>query len=169
MASPRAMVSGMAMLHEAYPTRDITPKTTEVWSFLFADVPDAAFLAACSALAVERGRTFFPTPGELMALAVPPPPAPDVDGILTQIHDLGEYGPTGWRYPSLQAIRAELGEAIADAYTEAGAGRCFADSDRSGLSVTRDIARRAFAEALTAYRKTERHAIPAATTKLLTE
>jgi hypothetical protein len=114
---------------------------------LFADVADGPFLGACTALAVEQGRTFFPTPGELMALAAPAPVV-DVNGLLTQIHDLGEYGPVGWRYPSMLSIRAALGDAVGNAYLEAGGARVFADNE-----TTRDIARREFGKALAASAK----------------
>jgi len=147
MASLEAVTTGLSLLQEAFPTREITSKTGEVWKLLFADVPDGPFLSACTALAIEHGRTFFPTPGEVMALAAPAPVV-DIDGLLTQIHDLGDYGPTGWRYPGIQSIREALGDSVADAYAEAGGGRCFANSDSSGQSTTRDIARREFAKAL---------------------
>lgn len=168
MASPKAIATGLGLLHESYPTRDVTEKTGEAWRILFADIEDGAFLSACTALAVERGRTFFPTPGELMALANPAPPPADVEGILAQIHDLGEYGPTGWRYPRLETIREALGEAVASAYSEAGGGRCFANADASGQSVSRDIARREFASALRreANRPAQK-ALPAPSQKLL--
>lgn len=147
MATPKAIATGLSLMHEAFPTRDVTEKTNAVWALLFADVPDAPFVSACTALAVEHGRTFFPTPGEVMALAAPAPRV-DIDGILASIHDLGEYGPAGWRYPGIQSIREAMGDSVADAYAEAGGGRCFANADANGLSVTRDIARREFEKAL---------------------
>lgn len=147
MASLEAVTTGLSLLQESFPTREITGKTGEVWKLLFADVDDAAFLSACTALAVEHGRTFFPTPGEIMALACPAPVIDSAD-ILTQIHDLGEYGPTGWRYPSIAAIRAALGDQVGTAYIDAGGARVFADNE-----TTRDIARREFEKALAASAK----------------
>ena len=71
MADRRTIAVGLATLHEAYPTRAITEQTAEVWLRLFEPVPNAAFLAACERVAVQPGRTFFPTPGEVMAVAAP--------------------------------------------------------------------------------------------------
>lgn len=151
MASDRGISGVLAFLHELFPTREIGPATLDAWALVFADWDDDE-LQRCAVLAAKTpGRTFFPTPGEIAAFA-PKPPAPDVDALLLKIHDLGEYSPrVGWCYPSLQSIREQLGEAVGDAYAEAGAGRCFADADRNGQSTTRDIARREFAAALIAH------------------
>lgn len=150
MASNRAVALALATLHEAYPTRAVTEQTAEVWRRIFAGVDDAAFLAACDRAAVERGRTFFPTPGEISGY-IAPAAVVDADAILKRISALGSYNPNvGWIYPRIDAVREALGESIARAYADAGASRCFAADDAGGGSVTRDIARRAFATGLAA-------------------
>jgi hypothetical protein len=144
MADRRTIAVGLATLHEAYPTRAITEQTAEVWLRLFEPVPNAAFLAACERVAVQPGRTFFPTPGEVMAVAAPSPVV-DTDTLLRAIQGMGEYNPhVGMLPPRVEAVRHRYGDAVADAYAEAGPSRLFADDDRDGSSVTRDIARRAF-------------------------
>ena len=159
MASHRTIATGLGLLHESFPTRDVTKSTGETWALLFATVRDADFLQACVILATERGRKFFPTPGEIMAMANPAPSI-DADHILAQIGALGEHNPhTGWQYPSAERIWRALGDAVAEAYLDAGGARCFADNDRDGTSVTRDIARRAFGSILADKVQRDPHAL----------
>lgn len=154
MASNRAVALALATLHEAYPTRAVTAQTAEVWMTLFAAVADDQLLAGCRRLAVEDGRQFFPSPGEIMAI-VAPAPVVNSDDLLARIARLGSYNPhSGWIYPRIEVVRSALGDAVADAYVEAGASRCFADNDRDGGSISRDIARRQFATHITRTAKT---------------
>lgn len=150
MASAKAVAVGLATLHEAFPTRPISAQTADVWARLFAEVGDDAFLNACEQAATERGRTFFPSTAELMALAIPEV-AIDTDRLLREIHRLGEYLPSvGVLPPRVDAVRARFGEAVALAYTEAGGAQLFASTATDGTSTTRDIARRTFSVVLQA-------------------
>ena len=150
MASAKAVAVGLATLHEAFPTRPVTAQTADVWARLFADVGDDAFLDACERAATERGRTFFPSTAELMALAIPER-AIDTDRLLREMHRLGEYLPSvGVLPPRVDAVRERFGEAVALAYTEAGGAQLFASTAADGSSTTRDIARRTFSIVLQA-------------------
>lgn len=145
MASVEAVASGLAVLHEAHPTREVTKQTAQVWHRLFLDTDDAAFVRACEALACEAGRQFFPTPGELIAKLRGPRPAIDVDGIVKRIESLGYHNPhAGWVWPRAERVRDVLGGGIAEAYGAVGQ-RLGADEGTG-----RDIALRDFAEHLSA-------------------
>lgn len=150
MASERAVATGLAMMHECFPTREITPATAKAFGLLFEDTPDTDFLKACKVLCRENGRTFFPSPGEIFAVLAPAPASYDIDSLCATIHDLGSYDPIrGWCYPSIQTLREKLGDAVADAYALAGgSAQVFANADSDGRSVGRDIARRTLAKEL---------------------
>lgn len=146
MASEKAIAFALGILSEAFPTRDVTPRTADVWLAIFAEVPDANLSAATLAVSRDGSRTFFPTTGELFAAidALHPRAPIDVSAILNKIDSLGTYSPnSGWLRPCAARIRSRLGDAVADAYVAAGSLDCFSDND-----VTRDIARRAFAKEL---------------------
>jgi hypothetical protein len=96
----------------------------------------------------------FPAPQVFLDM-LPRPPV-DAELILRRIHDLGEYSPNGWRYPSVALVRERLGVRVGDAYGAAGASsRLFADGDAHGLSTTRDIARRDFGKELEAAQRSD--------------
>lgn len=153
MASDAGIARVVAFLHELFPTRDIGPATLDAWSLVFENWPDELLQSCAVKAAKEPGRTFFPTPGEVGAYA--PPPPVDTLAVLYRIEQLGHYEPTrGWVLPTFEEIRNALGDAIARAYTVAGAKQCFADDAKDGTSVTRDIARRTFAAELEKVNKT---------------
>jgi hypothetical protein len=143
MASADAIALGLALLHEAYPTREITDETGNAWSIVFADVGDREFREGCLRLTRERGRKFFPSSGELMA-AIRPPVSIDTERLLEHIASIGIHTPqAGWLPPRAEAVRNRFGDAIASAYAFAGAGRLYSSNETG-----RDIARREFAEHL---------------------
>ena len=143
MTDAPIIARGLALLHEAFPTRTITADTGAAWELLMRDVGNRAFLEACLTLAKERGRTFFPTPAEVLALA-DPAQVYDPEAVVREIARLGGYNPNvGWIYPRVDEVRQRLGAAIADAYAEAGASQMFSEQ-----SVGRDIALRTFRDAL---------------------
>ncbi len=144
MASKTAIATVLAYLHELYPTREIQPATAQAWAMVFAEWPDDELQACAMKAAAERGRTFFPTPGEISAYRAIP--TVDAAAILRRISKLGTYNPNrGWIYPRIETVRAALGDAIANAYSEAGTDRCFADDD----SITQGIAHRMFEKCIT--------------------
>lgn len=57
----------LALFHELYPTRDISPATGEAWGVAFRNVSDERLQHAAHQVIREGGRTFFPTPGEVFA------------------------------------------------------------------------------------------------------
>ncbi len=142
MANTAAIKLGLRVLHEAFPTREITKQTGAVFHELFRDTPDEDFLAACRTLATQRGRTFFPSPGEIAAMLTPRA-AVDLDRLLEAISDQGQRSYSGFIYPRIERVRLVFGDAIASAYAFAGASRLWSNSETS-----RDIARREFREHL---------------------
>lgn len=147
MASDRVVASVLAMLHELYPTREITPTTLDAFAVAFADVSDDEFRQLAVRAAREPGRSFFPTPGDILGQR--PSPVFDIDRILARVSGLGHHNPNrGWIYPTPEVVRRELGDAIADAYVGAGTTQCFAPESGDGSAVGRDIARRQFAKDL---------------------
>lgn len=147
MASDPAIAAILAMLQELFPTRDVGERTLDAWALVFGDWDDDELQACALRCAREPGRTFFPAPGEIAAQRELP--AIDTDVLLAKISKLGRHDPrAGWIYPTPEQIRDAFGQTVADAYVDAGAQRCFASDAADGTSITRDIARRAFAAAL---------------------
>jgi hypothetical protein len=147
MASPRAIAATLAFLHELYPTRDITPATSDAWALTFAEWTDADLTAAAQKAAATPGRTFFPTPGEIAESLVATPPVINGAAILRQIEKLSAYSPqVGMIAPPVATVRGHFGEQAADAYAMAGAHRCFSNDD-----TTRSIAQREFQKHLEEY------------------
>jgi len=139
-------------MHESFPTRPITAETGPAWEIIFRDVSDREFLGACLAACRESGRTFFPTPGELSALILPPPAQYDTEAVLRRVRETCEYVPGyGYSAPRVVKVRELLGDVIANALSEVGAARLYSDN-----ATTREIAAREFAEALTHHSDAER-------------
>jgi hypothetical protein len=148
MANTAAVATALAYLHELYPSRPITDATLAAFTEALACLSDTQVIDAAKRVGSERGRTFFPSAGEILG-AVPPapaPPTPDADSILQQIDGMGQYNPNaGWVRPSVERIRDRFGDDLAAAYAAEGPHRLYADND-----TTRDIARAAFSKAITA-------------------
>lgn len=142
MASDAALSSVLAFLQELCPTRDIGAHTLDAWAIAFEDYTDAELSEYARKAAIEPGRKFFPTPGEIAAYRVVP--TVDAGRVLRQISALGAYNPHGRIYPSIERVREAMGSAVAEAYAAAGAERCFADDG----SFAQDSARRTFAAEL---------------------
>lgn len=148
MASKQTIAGALAFLHELFPTRDITDATGHAYQIALAEFSDDELRHCVELVAKEPGRKFFPTPGDIAAHRQPPP-AIDCEALLGRISKLGCHDPrSGWIYPTSERIRESLGDAVADAYVNAGSTQCFAPADSSGATVSRDIARRRFADAI---------------------
>jgi hypothetical protein len=144
MASAEAIGTVLALLHEYYPNRPLSPNTLAAWRLAFVDIPDADLSAAVMLVAKQPGRTFFPTPGEIFAVLTEKIAPPPTEELLRSIQQLGFYTPQhGWINPRVDAVRECFGDAIASAYGYVGPGRLYSDND-----TTREIARRDFGLAL---------------------
>ena len=120
----------------------------EAWRVALEDVEDDELLRAVKTFLMTDTGDFLPPVAKIRALAAPTIIL-DTESILHKIAKYGEYNPNiGWIYPRIDAVRERFGDAVADAYVEAGASRCFANDDKDGSSVSRDIARRTFATVL---------------------
>jgi hypothetical protein len=129
MASREAIAAGMAVLQQCAPTRDIDAETLRIWQTLFAEDHDAAFLSACRTLARQKGRTFFPTPGEVVAVMHPTVPPVDVDRLCFLLGGLTHYTPHGVRPPNLSEVADLFGQAVADAVATVGPSRLLCQSE----------------------------------------
>lgn len=148
MASKTAIAGVLAYLHECYPSRDVSAATAEAWAMTFAEWDDATLEACARRAAATPGRTFFPTPGEITALAGRP--VFDSQALLRSIDKLAAYNPNvGMIPPNVGQVREALGDLVADAYASAGTDR-LASADET----TRNIAQRDFAKALEQYAAT---------------
>lgn len=160
MASSRAVAAALALL-AADRGGEVGPLKVEAWGLALSDISDDELKSAVSRFLVLDTGEFVPPVSKIYALCRPPQPI-DTDAILKQISKLGSYNPnTGWQYPRVDDVRKALGDGVADAYAAAGASRCFADNANDGSSITRDIARRAFASELTITQRTNPAALPA--------
>lgn len=145
MASDRAVALALATLAEAFPTRETTERTANVWKKILEGVPDEALERAALKLCRDPDRRFFPSSGELFAAIAADAPPVDVLQVIHRIEKLGYYDPKlGWVYPTSQQIREKLGDAIADAYIVAGQEKVFAPEAADGNTITREIARQRF-------------------------
>lgn len=139
MATREGVARMLALLHEAFPSRQITEATAGVWLGLFREYDDAVLLGVAKRLALEPARQFFPTPGECMAL-LNPTPALDVEGIARRIEGLGYHNArSGWVWPRVEEVRDKLGAGIAEAYGAVGGSRL-----GTGDEISRTIAIRDF-------------------------
>lgn len=142
MATAQGIAAALTVMHEAFPQKEITEATAPLWLGWFRDEPDEELLRAANAIALDRTRKFFPSPGEFRAV-LHPIPVIDVPAIVRQIEALGHYNAqTGWSWPSVETVRNRLGDGIAEAYGLLGAR--LGQDQGPGL----DIATREFSNAL---------------------
>lgn len=154
MASDPGVATVLAFLSEIF-ARDFSERTLDAWMIVFADWTDEELQRCAQQCAKEPGRKFFPTPGEIAAYRAAPASI-DTDRLLDRISKLGKHlASRGWIYPTVDEVRQHFGHDVAIAYIDAGGNRCFAPEDANGQSITRDIARRKFAEVIeAAHRRT---------------
>ena len=144
MASNRAVAESLALL-AADRGGEISPLKVESWALALSEISDDELRSAVAQFLVLDTGDFVPSVAKIYALCRPPKPI-DTEAMLYRISELGSHNPNiGWMYPSIDTIRRTLGDGIADAYAAAGASRCFAP-ESNGSTVTRDIARQAFAK-----------------------
>ena len=146
MATKPAIAAALKGLAANY-NRQPDPALTDIWWLALQDVPDDRLSAAVGRI-VARSR-FFPTVAEVRdALGLNVQPLPDVTGICERLRGMCDYHPNhGTMLPSVERVRRELGEAIADAYGYIGPNRLEAVVFGGG-GVGADIAGREFATAL---------------------
>lgn len=145
MATPKGIATMLAVLHEAFPHKEITDATGPLWLGWFRDEDDAALLDAANRCSLDRTRQFFPSPGEFRDILHPAPPL-DSGAVLRRIESLGSYNAhVGWIWPSVEAVRRALGDGIARAYSAIGSARL-----RQDEGTGRDIAVREFTQELQA-------------------
>lgn len=140
MASVEIIGRGIIALQEAFPSRDVTERTVELWCKLFRNVSDEEFTRGVEAVLTDPKREFFPAPGIVMAAIHGPPPKINFVDLARLIEGMGHYNPhQGWIWPRPDDVRRRFGDAVASGYGFVG-GRLGADDE-----VTRSIAFRDFA------------------------
>jgi hypothetical protein len=137
MASREAVANILAGLGEMY-RRRVTQLMAQLYHGALADLEDETLVHAASVCA--RTCKFFPTVAELRdAVGANEHGRVDAEPIIAAIRSLGEYSPTGMRWPPVVTVRRQLGEVVAEVYGRSGASQLFADNE-----TTREIARREF-------------------------
>lgn len=146
MATREAVAKTLAVFGALFP-RDITPELVSIYHAALSDVSDDALRVAMGKC-VQTAR-FFPQPAEIRdTVGANAKPLPDVDGIVERLKGMCDYHPQyGTTMPRVERVRAELGDAIADAYGFVGPKRLEAVVF-GGEGTGADIAAREFAEHL---------------------
>ena len=144
MASNPAIARALAAL-AANCGAEVGEQRLPVWAVGLHDVSDEQLRTATAHLLRTDTTGFLPPLARILnAVAGSALALPDCDALLKQVSGLGHQIPGyGWVYPTPETVRLRLGNAVADAYIEAGASQCFADSDMS-----REIATRRFQKVL---------------------
>lgn len=147
MASEQKIQWALSVLSVLSPERQMTREQVAAYAMALGDMTDEQLDYAVKR--AVRECKFYPKPAELRDLAgVNSKPKPDVTGILARIKALTTYHPnTGDTLPSVERVREELGDAIANAYGYIGPRRLEAVVFE-GVGVGADIAGREFATAL---------------------
>ncbi len=146
MASNTAVAACLAVLKHLPSDSPVTAETVAFYALGLRDLSDDALERATARAAASC--TFRPQPAELIKLSGHQPSLPDVDGIVSRLRGMCDYHPQyGTKMPSVERVRNELGDAIADAYGFVGPKRLEAvvfGGDGTGA----EIAAREFAELL---------------------
>lgn len=146
MASKQAVASTLKALAANY-SKALDPALPEVWFLAFQEVSDEALKAGVGKAVATL--EFFPSvAGMRNVLGLNRKSPPNVTAICERIRGLCDYHPQyGTTLPSVERVRAELGDAVADAYGYIGPKRLEAVVF-DGAGVGADIAGREFATAL---------------------
>ena len=144
MASDHAIAASMAAF-AANCGKTLGDQYVQVVAVGLRDLTDEQLRNATERLLRSDTTGFLPPLARILDAAAGSAIAlPDCDALLKQVSGLGHQIPGyGWVYPTPETVRLRLGNAVADAYIEAGASQCFADSDMS-----REIATRRFQKVL---------------------
>ena len=142
MASKQTIAKCVAILGTAFP-KDIPVGLLDVWTLALADVADAD-LERATLTAIQTSE-FFPSIKAIRdAAGVNAKSLPGTAGILTRLRGMMGFHE---EMPSVERVREELGDAIANAYGFVGPKRLEAVV-LDGEGVGADIASREFATAL---------------------
>lgn len=149
MASEQAVMAALKTLARAF-AGIVDGERVELYHAALEDVSDAQLAQATVKLVRTYAGEFIPPPAKIRAAIGMDQVAPsDVDATLSAIERLSIYNPhSGMIPPSVVRVREALGAAVAEAYAEAGAQRLFSENQTG-----REIARAAFAPALTAWQQ----------------
>ena len=144
MASNPAIARALAAL-AANCGAEVGEQRLPVWAVGLHDVSDEQLRTATAHLLRTDTTGFLPPLARILnAVAGSALALPDCDALLKQVSGLGHQIPGyGWIYPTPETVRLRLGNAVGDAYIEAGASQCFADS-----AISREIATRTFRQVL---------------------
>lgn len=151
MATKKAIAASLAALSRAF-AGEVGPQKLVVFYDALADVTDSE-LSAATAIVIRTYRgEFIPPPAILRdAVGANEVPAIDVERVVTEIERLGSYNPhSGWNLPTVRRVRAELGEAVANACADIGLHRVCADEERTRAIALQEFRKVLHAEALRA-------------------
>lgn len=146
MASERAVAAMMRMFSRNF-AGEVTKERCILYHAALQDVGDEELEAATKKIIQEHRGEFIPPVAVIRDSIGANARGSSIDATATMsaISGLGEYHVESgrWRYPSTRRVAEKLGDAIAEAYGEAGGPLLFATSE-----VTREIAQRDFVRAL---------------------
>lgn len=145
MASLDAVGACLKMFARAYTGGVFDDGRVEVYAAALEDLTDEQLANATVRVIKSHERDFIPPAAVILAAARAERSAVDVGAVLNEIHRLAIYNPaSGMIYPSVRAVRESLGDAVANAYADAGGTLVFSGPEDVGGQ----IARREFRQAL---------------------
>lgn len=146
MASDGKVQWALSVLSVLSPERQMTREQVAAYAMALGDMTDEQLDYAVKR--AVRECKFYPKPAELRDFAgVNAKPKPDVTGIISRIRGLVTFFNGAEHMPSVELVRDQLGDAIANAYGFVGPRR-LESVVFDGVGVGADIAAREFASAL---------------------
>ncbi len=142
MATKKAVGTALTLLSRAY-GGEVTREKADVYAAALKDVSDLQLQAGVSRVIQEYRAAFIPPPAVIReACGANAEPVLDVERVRAEIDRLGTYHPNGWINARPETVRQTLGDAVADAYAEAGGGaQLFADNETTRSIALRDLQR----------------------------
>lgn len=147
MASVMAVSAALKLLARVF-AGEVTPEKAQLYAAALGDVSDEQVAASVAVLIKTHVGQFLPVPAQIReACGANDHPPIDTAGVICSIERLGApqfvdgfSEQTGWSAPRVERVRAELGDAVADAYGAVGGGsRLFCDDETGRTIAERDF------------------------------
>ena len=141
MATARGGEAALKLLATNF-AGEVTVEKVKVWGAALGDVTDEQLGAAIPHIIKTHTGDFIPPVGVIREACGANDHAPiDTAAVIRRIDQLGEYSAhVGWCAPRVERVRAELGDAVADAYGAVGGGsRLFCDDETGRTIAERDF------------------------------
>jgi hypothetical protein len=158
MATERGVATMLKILGRAF-AGTVDSAKVETYHAALEDLSDEQLATAAAKVIKTHTGEFIPPPAVIRAAVSADSVLPsDADAVLSKIKALSHYNSNrGMIRPPVAVVARTLGQAVAEAYAEAGAEALFSDNE-----TTASIARQKFAPALTQWVQRAKHgALPA--------